>query len=82
VKATYRITITRKQGLSDPEGTTSMKALVDLGFSEVTSVAFGRIITVEMDADDPDAARGRIHDMCARLLANPVMETYDIEEIS
>lgn len=79
MSTTYRVTITRKEGLSDPEGATSRKALVDLGFTEVEDVSFGRIITVVVDEDDPDRARQRLDEMCSKLLANPVMEQYSVE---
>lgn len=78
---TFRVTITRKPGLSDPEGATSHKALTDLGFTEVSGVSFGRIITVTLDGADRDVTE-RIHDMCSELLANPVIEDYTVEEIS
>ena len=78
---TFRVTITRKPGLSDPEGATSHKALTDLGFTEVSGVSFGRIITVTLDGADGDVTE-RIHDMCSKLLANPVIEDYTVEEIS
>jgi len=77
----FRVTITRKPGLSDPEGATSHKALTDLGFTEVSGVSFGRVITVTLDAADDDLM-DRIHDMCTKLLANPVIEDYTVEEIS
>ena len=79
---TFRVTITRKPGLSDPEGTTSAKALTDLGFTEVSGVSFGRIITLELEADDVAAATSRVEDMCAKLLANPVMEDFTVEAVS
>ena len=79
---TFRVTITRKPGLSDPEGTTSAKALTDLGFTEVEAVSFGRIISLEIDSDDIDAATRRVEEMCAKLLANPVMEDFSIEAVS
>lgn len=79
---TYRVTITRKEGLSDPEGTTSRKALNDLGFDEVTDVSFGRIITVTVDDPDTERSAQRLDEMCAKLLANPVIERYSVEVIS
>ncbi len=79
---TFRVTISRKPGLSDPEGSTTHKALTDLGFDEVTAVSFGRIITLTMDTDDPVAARERLDAMCMKLLANPVMERYEIEALT
>lgn len=82
MSTTYRVTITRKEGLSDPEGTTSRKALVDLGFTEVEEVSFGRIITVVVDEDDPVRAAQRLDEMCVKLLANPVMERYTVEAVT
>ncbi len=75
----FVVSIVRKPGLSDPEGTTTRKALNDLGFNSVARVSFGRSITVEIEADNREAAREELTDMCEKLLANPVMETYSIE---
>lgn len=79
---TFRVSIERKPGLSDPEGTTTSKALHDLGFSDVTGVSFGRNITISVDATDEKAARSAVAAMCDKLLANPVMESYTIEAVS
>lgn len=78
----FRVSIERKPGLSDPEGTTTKKALTDLGFGGVASVSFGRIISIAIDAPDAEVARTEIDSMCAKLLANPVMESYTIETVS
>lgn len=75
----FTISIARKAGLSDPEGTTTKKALNDLGFEGVTHVSYGRTISVEISAATPEEARSEIKAMCEKLLANPVMETYSIE---
>ena len=79
---TFRVTISRKPGLSDPEGATTQRALADLGFSTVDHVSFGRTITLDVDNDDVEAATAQVEEMCAKLLANPVMESYTIEAIS
>lgn len=74
----YRVSISRKEGLSDPEGSTTGTALRDLGFDEVASVAFGRTIVLDVaDGTDP----GRVDEMCRRLLANPVIEDFSVEEL-
>ena len=77
----FRIQITRRDGIADPEGTTTAHALQELGFKEVTGVFFGRDIIVEVDADDEGAAMTRVLEMCDRLLANPVIEDYTVERI-
>lgn len=78
----FRITIERKPGLSDPEGTTTQKALTDLGFEGIEHVSFGRVVSVTIDAPDAATARSSVDEMCEKLLANPVMESYRIEEES
>jgi phosphoribosylformylglycinamidine synthase len=77
----FRVNITRKEGLSDPEGVETARALADLGYNEVGEVHFGRIITLEIDGDDAEVAVTRVTEMCERLLANPVIEDYAIEEV-
>ncbi|MBA2338450.1 MAG: phosphoribosylformylglycinamidine synthase subunit PurS [Acidimicrobiia bacterium] len=71
------VSITRKDGLSDPEGATTAKALRQLGYP-VGEVHFGRTITLEVDAADAAAARAAATDMCTRLLANPVIEDFTV----
>lgn len=78
----FRITIERKPGLSDPEGATTRKALIDLGFEDVEHVSFGRIVSVTIHAPDEATARSSVDEMCEKLLANPVMETYTVESES
>jgi phosphoribosylformylglycinamidine synthase len=75
----FRVSITRKEGLSDPEGVATRRALLDLGYTGVGEVHFGRIITLEVDAEH---AHDRVTEMCERLLANPVIEDYTIEIVT
>lgn len=79
---TFQITITRKEGLSDPEGTTARKALHDLGYTGVGEVSFGRIIAIEVEAKNLGSARSQVEEMCERLLANPVIEAFTIETVT
>ena len=78
----FTVSITRKPGLSDPEGATTKKALNDLGFTDVSHVSFGRTIVVTIDAPTEDEARTQVAAMCEKLLANPVMESYVVEASS
>ncbi|MDX1691478.1 MAG: phosphoribosylformylglycinamidine synthase subunit PurS [Acidimicrobiia bacterium] len=73
-----RVEITRREGISDPEGTTVARGLRDLGYDEVGDVSMGRTIHLEVTGDDPGAVRARVDEMCRRLLANPVIEDYEI----
>ena len=68
-----RVLIRPKDGILDPQGQTVEQALPALGFSGVTNVHVGRL--VELDVDDP----ARVGEMCERLLANPLIEDYEIE---
>lgn len=77
----FLVSISRRDGLADPEGATTARALRDLGYNEVGDVHFGRTILVEVSGDDVDAARSRIDEMCRRLLANPVIEDFTIEAL-
>ncbi len=62
-----------KAGILDPQGQAVERALPALGFEGVANVHVGRL--VELDVDDP----ARVPEMCERLLANPLIEDYEIE---
>jgi phosphoribosylformylglycinamidine synthase subunit PurS len=68
-----RVLIRPKKGILDPQGQAVERALPALGFEGVQNVHIGRL--VELDVDDP----GRLPEMCERLLANPLIEDYEIE---
>jgi phosphoribosylformylglycinamidine synthase len=61
-----------KEGILDPQGQAVQRALPALGFEGVRNVHVGRLI--ELDIDDP----GRLPEMCERLLANPLIEDYEV----
>lgn len=82
MRHTFRIRIERRAGLSDPEGTTASRALTDLGFVGVHNVSFGKTINIELEADTPHEAAEQVEAMCRKLLANPVIENYTIENVS
>ena len=67
-----KILIRPKQGILDPQGQAVEQALQALGFEGVRNVHVGRLI--ELDVDNP----GRVAEMCERLLANPLIEEYEI----
>lgn len=76
-----RIDIRRKDGLSDPEGVTTQRALQNLGYTDVSAAHFGRTIFLELDGDDAAGAADEVDQMCRQLLANPVIEDFEIEII-
>jgi phosphoribosylformylglycinamidine synthase len=67
-----RVLIRPKAGILDPQGIAVERALPALGFSGVANVHVGRL--VELDVDDAS----QLDDMCRRLLANPLVEDYEI----
>ena len=75
------VTIDRRPEIADPEGTTVLRALHDLGFTEATAVRMDRVIHMDVDGDDPDIVRARVTEMCRQLLANMVIENYRIEKL-
>ncbi len=79
----YRIAvhITPRRGVLDPQGRTVADALHSLGFSSVHDVHVGRHVVVELDAADQNAAEQSTREMCERLLANPVVEDFEIASV-
>jgi phosphoribosylformylglycinamidine synthase len=65
-----------KQGVNDPQGEAVMSGLKSLAFAETNRVRVGKLIRVEIEAEDEDQALARGTDMCEKLLANPVIEEY------
>lgn len=74
------VQVVPRKGILDPQGTAVAGALRTLGFDEVTEVHVGRFIVVETHASDARGARARVHEMCDRLLANPVTEDFVVGE--
>ena len=67
-----RVLVRPKEGILDPQGQAVERALPALGFSGVSNVHVGRL--VELDVEDA----AQLDDMCRRLLANPLIEDYEI----
>ena len=67
-----------KKGILDPQGEAVERSLRQLGFS-VGDARVGRVIDLEVDADSTAEARAQVERMCERLLANPLIESYEID---
>jgi phosphoribosylformylglycinamidine synthase len=78
VKAT--VLVRPKSGILDPQGQAVESSLRQLGFP-VGEARVGRVIDLEVNAASADEARGEIERMCERLLANPLIESYEIEVV-
>ena len=70
-----RVLIRPKEGILDPQGKAVERALPALGFEGVGHVRVGRM--VELEADDP----ARLPELCEKLLANPLIEDYEVENL-
>ena len=67
-----------KEGILDPQGDAVQTSLQHLGFT-VGETRIGRVVDLEVEAGDPVAARAEVERMCEQLLANPLIESYEIE---
>ena len=67
-----------KHGILDPQGEAVESSLRELGF-RVAEARVGRVVDLELEGDDPAAARAQLERMCEQLLANPLIESYEIE---
>jgi phosphoribosylformylglycinamidine synthase subunit PurS len=76
MKAT--VLVRPKPGILDPQGEAVESSLRHLGFS-VVDARIGRVVDLDVEASDPAAARTEIERMCEQLLANPLIESYEIE---
>ncbi len=74
------VLIKPKVGVLDPEGRALQRALEDLGYVQVKDAQIGKLITLELAVEDPERARELVREMCEKLLANPVIEQYEIRE--
>jgi phosphoribosylformylglycinamidine synthase subunit PurS len=73
-----RVEIVRRPEIADPQGVTVVRALRELGFGEVAEARFNRTIVLDVDATDVHSAKTRVEEMCRRLLANPVIEDFEV----
>ena len=76
MKAT--VLVRPKQGILDPQGEAVESSLRQLGFG-VAHARIGRVVDLEVETTDAAAARVEVEQMCEQLLANPLIESYEIE---
>ena len=77
--AKARVYVTLKKSVFDPQGKTIHDALKGLGYAQVTDVRQGKFFELELHAEDRHTAEVRVAEMAAKLLANPVIESYRVE---
>jgi phosphoribosylformylglycinamidine synthase subunit PurS len=76
VKAT--VLVRPKPGILDPQGEAVQRSLQQLGFS-VGEARVGRVVDLELDLGDSEQTRAQLERMCEQLLANPLIESYEID---
>ena len=74
-----RVTIMLKDGVLDPQGEAIKQALTSLEYNNVNSVRQGKVIDLELNESSEEAAIDNIQEMCEKLLANSVIENYEIK---
>jgi phosphoribosylformylglycinamidine synthase PurS subunit len=74
-----RVYVMPKAGVLDPQGKAIGTALEGLGFGGVTDVRAGKVIELDLAETDAAAARARVGEMCEKLLANTVIESWSVD---
>ena len=73
------IYITLKKTVSDPQGLTIKHALESLGYQNLEEVRVGKLVTVKLISKDKKKAKQKLDEMCQKLLANPIIEDYNLK---
>jgi phosphoribosylformylglycinamidine synthase len=76
-----RVLVRPKEGILDPQGQAVERALPALGYDDVSNVHVGRLIELDVGNGGTDSVRQRVGEMCERLLANPLIESYEVEPL-
>jgi phosphoribosylformylglycinamidine synthase PurS subunit len=74
-----RVDVRLDANVNDPQGNAVREGLHSLGHEDVRDVRIGKIVELSLEAADEAAARERVERMCHELLANPIIESFDIE---
>ena len=74
-----RVTVMLKEGVLDPQGEAIKQALNSLKYNKVESVRQGKLIEINLNETSERRAKKSIQEMCEKLLANTVIESYEIE---
>jgi phosphoribosylformylglycinamidine synthase PurS subunit len=76
-----RVLIKPKEGILDPQGQAVERALPALGYEDVSNVHVGRLVELELPDGPPADVTARVEEMCERLLANPLIESYEVQPL-
>jgi phosphoribosylformylglycinamidine synthase PurS subunit len=78
VNVRFEVLVQLKPGLLDPQGKAVEGSLPALGWTNVSGVRVGRLVELTIEADSEEAAQSQVEAMAARLLANPVIEEFQV----
>ena len=73
------VAVLLKDTVNDPQGGTAANSRKSIGFEGIQSIRIGKIIEVDLVAENQDSAYRMVADMCEKMFANPVIEQYRIE---
>jgi phosphoribosylformylglycinamidine synthase len=76
------VTVYPRREILDPQGKAIRGALVRAGFAEVVQVRAGKSFEIDLGLDDPERAGERLRQMCEKLLANTVVEDFEVELVA
>jgi phosphoribosylformylglycinamidine synthase PurS subunit len=79
VKAWVHVTL--KPDVLDPQGKAIQRAATSLGYDAVRGVRQGKLFEIQLDARDEETARSLVAELSSKLLANPVIESFDIVRV-
>jgi phosphoribosylformylglycinamidine synthase len=74
-----QIYITLKRTVADPQGLTIKHALESLGYKDLADVRMGKLVVMRLNFKDKEKAKRKVHEMCKKLLANPIIEDYSFK---
>lgn len=77
----YQVLVRLKEGVLDVQGKAVESGLQDKKFAAIKNVRVGRVIELDVEGVNGDAARAQVDEVCKLLLANPVIEQYEIKEV-
>ena len=73
------VTVMLKKGIFDPQGRAVHNGLESIGFEGVKNVRVGKQLEIDLEVSDKAAAEAQVNDMCDKMLANPVVESFSFE---
>jgi phosphoribosylformylglycinamidine synthase len=78
----YRVLVRLKAGVLDVQGKAVENGLKDRNLDAIRNVRVGKVVEMDVEGLAPDAAKKQVDEVCRTLLANPVIESYEIMEIA